>query len=115
MNRGSVSPMIQLRLKSSRIRITIASPSPMRYAPACCEAGSFPTRIEMKTMLSMPRTISSAVSVRNAIQDCGSDIHSMLGLSVSLRARGGPRGFPWYTQLSRHESGRGKRRAVARG
>ncbi len=35
----------------------------------------------MKTMLSIPRTISSAASVRNAIQACGSEIHSMLVLS----------------------------------
>ena len=34
-------------------------------------AGSRPVRIEMKMMLSIPRTISSAVSVRNANQTSG--------------------------------------------
>ena len=35
----------------------------------------------MKTMLSMPRTISSAVSVSSPIQICGSENHSMSYLS----------------------------------
>ena len=42
----------------------------------------------MKTMLSIPRTISSAASVRNAIQACGSVIQSMRQLSGEGAGRG---------------------------
>ena len=50
----------------------------------------------MKTMLSMPRTISSAVSVRNAIQIWGSVNHSMRVLSAGWR-RQAPAEGPCYT------------------
>src|SRR5262245_64738090 len=52
---------------SSRIRMIIASDRPTFRARArsCC--GSLPARIEMKTMLSIPRTISRTVSVPRAI------------------------------------------------
>ena len=50
---------------------------PASAARARCASGSRPTSIEMKMMLSTPRTISSAVSVKSAIHACGSDSHSM--------------------------------------
>jgi len=39
-------------------------------------AGSRSTRMEMKMMLSMPRTISSSDSARKASQRCGSAIRA---------------------------------------
>ena len=45
----------------------------------CCSGGSFPVRMEMKMMLSMPRTISSRVSVPRATQALGSAIQSNMG------------------------------------
>ena len=39
----------------------------------------------MNTMLSMPSTISSAVRVSSPIQICGSNNHSICGLSVRVR------------------------------
>ena len=50
------------------IRVTIAPANPRVRARALCSLGSRPDRIEMKMMLSIPRTISSAVSVPSAIQ-----------------------------------------------
>jgi len=41
------------------------------WEAACWSAGSLPARIEMKMMLSMPRTISSTVSVSSATQASG--------------------------------------------
>ena len=70
--------MIQLSESSSATRISKASVKPRRRAFSCERAGSFPARIEIKTMLSMPRTISSAVSVRSPIQICGSESQSMI-------------------------------------
>jgi len=51
--------------------VTMASVRPVLRARRCSPAGSFPARIEMKMMLSMPRTISSTVRVRRAIQVSG--------------------------------------------
>ena len=65
---GSVSRVIQVMEKSSRMRVTMAAARPSRRADPCWASGSLPARIEMKTMLSMPRTISSAMRVANAIQ-----------------------------------------------
>ena len=64
--------MIQARDKSSATRPTSAMASPSVRARACSLAGSFDDRIEMKTMLSTPSTISRAVKVKSAIQACGS-------------------------------------------
>ena len=69
---GAVRPMIQASVSSSAMRMNIARNRPMRRATSRCAGGSRSTRIEMKTMLSMPSTSSSAVSVANAIQACGS-------------------------------------------
>ena len=48
-----------------------AMPSPSRRASACLSSGSLSTRIEMNTMLSMPRTISKASNVKKATQTSG--------------------------------------------
>jgi hypothetical protein len=52
--------------------MSIASASPRMRARDCCARGSFPERIAMKMMLSIPRTSSSAVRVTSAIQVFGS-------------------------------------------
>src|SRR5687768_11589050 len=64
--------MIHASENNSSTRVTMAPSSPSRLAFACCSSGSFPERIEMKMMLSTPRTISRKVSVPSAIQICGS-------------------------------------------
>src|SRR5690606_18934729 len=70
-------PMIHVIRSSSRIRVPIAKPSPSTRARCRSCSGSFPTRIVMNTMLSMPRTISSSVSVTSASQASGEAIHSI--------------------------------------
>src|SRR3990172_1254026 len=81
---GAVSRITQARERRSAIRMNIARASPMRRARLRSPGGSFPARIEMKTMLSMPSTSSRAVSVASAIQACGSKIQSM-GSSSQVR------------------------------
>ena len=54
------------------MRMNIARKRPIRRAFSRLAAGSRSTRIEMKMMLSMPSTSSSAVRVRKAIQTWGS-------------------------------------------
>ena len=54
-----------------KMRVMSASMSPVCRAFACCSCGSLPARIEMKTMLSMPRMISSTVSVSKLTQASG--------------------------------------------
>src|SRR5581483_5633630 len=71
-NQGLVSRVSHTIENSSSTRVTIANASPLTRAELRCAGGSRPTRIEMKMMLSMPRTISSNDSVTNAIQACGS-------------------------------------------
>ena len=68
------------------MRETMARSRPTRRAPFCWRAGSFPARIEMKMMLSIPSTISRAVNVRKPIQTPGCVIHSM-PVSVFLGGR----------------------------
>ena len=63
--------------------MTIASIRPIVRARFTWSAGSLPARIEMNTMLSMPRTISSAVSVSRAIQICGVEQPVHVGVSVT--------------------------------
>src|SRR5918995_4335780 len=67
---------IQPREKSIATRINIASNNPVVRARCRRMAGSLSARIEMKMMLSIPRTISSAVSVSSAVQIAGSLNHS---------------------------------------
>src|SRR5690606_37132293 len=58
-------------------RITNASNNPSRLALFCCASGSLPLKMEIKTMLSMPNTISSTVSVSSDIQISGSKNQSI--------------------------------------
>ena len=70
---GSLRLMSHVIENRSPMRVSIANPRP-RTRPRCCSScGSFDTRIDRKMMLSMPRTISSSVSVRKEIQTAGSD------------------------------------------
>ena len=78
VTRGAVRPMIHTRENRSAMRVPIARSSPKRRARLRCSSGRRPASTEMNTMLSMPRTISSAVKVRNAIQIWGSSNHSMI-------------------------------------
>src|SRR5690242_15900071 len=67
------------------MRVSIASARPVIRAGPCWGGGSFPTRIEMKMMLSSPRTISSSDKVRKASQFCGSEMRSsMVGRQESV-------------------------------
>src|SRR5215813_2141305 len=75
--RGLVNFMIHESESRRRIRIIIANDSPTKRAFLWDLTGSRPATIEMKTMLSIPRTISSAVSVVSAIHICGSKIQSI--------------------------------------
>ena len=55
---------VRMKMKfSSSTRVMSASARPMLRALPCWSAGSLPERIEMKMMLSTPRTISRTVSV----------------------------------------------------
>lgn len=54
-----------------------ASDSPMRRAVSRCSGGMRETRSEMNTTLSMPSTISIALSVMKLAQTCGSVRKSM--------------------------------------
>src|SRR5882724_1044053 len=74
---GAVRPMIQDSENSKPMRISIARLKPSKRAFLGWSPGSFPERMEMKTTLSIPRTSSSATRVMNAIQACGSVIHSI--------------------------------------
>src|SRR5437867_7867687 len=50
---------------------------PVWRALACCSVGNLPARMEIKTMLSMPRMISSTVSVSKLTQISGLVSQSM--------------------------------------
>ena len=65
------------RENSKAMRISMASSRPSLRAFGCWSSGSFPARMEMKMMLSMPSTISRPVRVRKPIQACGSVSKSM--------------------------------------
>lgn len=80
-NKSSVSRMIQVMESSNRMRVTIANANPKKRVRACMWGGIRPTRIAIMMMLSMPRTISRAVKVKNAIQISGLISHSMLRVS----------------------------------
>ena len=72
---------------SSSIRGMSASTRPQRHAGRCCAGGSRPATMEMKTMLSMPRTISSSVSVSRPIQPLGSCSHAIVVADSSFNRR----------------------------
>ena len=67
-NQGLVSRVSHTMENSSAMRVSIASARPVMRAASRRSGGRRLTRIEMKMMLSMPSTISSADSVMNAIQ-----------------------------------------------
>ena len=72
LNSGWVRPISQVMENSSAMRVSIAKPRPRTRARGCCSFGSREARMDRKMMLSMPRTISRTVSVRNDSQACGS-------------------------------------------
>src|SRR5438270_136376 len=74
---GSVRPTSHASTARRAIRINIASTRPRRRIASRRAAGSLSASMEMKMMLSMPRTSSSATSVANASQACGSATSSM--------------------------------------
>src|SRR3954449_11098509 len=76
-NTGAVSPMIQAIEASKASRLSTASARPSRRAESRRSSGNRPTRIAMKTRLSIPSTISSAVSVTRLAQIFGSASHSI--------------------------------------
>src|SRR3990167_3772816 len=61
--------------------VIMARLRPILRAKARCFRGRRPTRIEMKIMLSMPNTISSAVNVPNAIHASGFASQSNISFS----------------------------------
>jgi hypothetical protein len=71
-NSGSVAPTIQERISRRPIRMNMARNSPSFRLLSRVSRGSLSTRIEMKIMLSIPKTSSSTVRVRNAIHIWGS-------------------------------------------
>ena len=68
---GATRLITHVSESSSTIRPNIASASPIVRAFFCWLSGSLPERIEMKTTLSMPSTISRIVSVRRATRASG--------------------------------------------
>ena len=68
MNHGSVSRMIQASENSSSDSRDHRAEQPEPTGAGLLAAGSLEDRIEMKMMLSTPRTISRKVSVAKAIQ-----------------------------------------------
>src|SRR6266481_4803995 len=87
-NSGCVSPMIQTIEASSARRVISANASPTCRARFWRSGGSRPARIAMNTRLSIPRTISSAVSVRRLAQICGSLSQSTLNAPKRSRSAG---------------------------
>jgi hypothetical protein len=71
VNTGSVRPTIHDNSNNRPMRMNMARNRPSRRANSCFSRGSLSTRMEMKMMLSMPRTSSRAVSVKKAIQISG--------------------------------------------
>ena len=76
--------MTHVSVNNSNKREIIAKPIPSRLALSRMCGGKRPTKIEMKMMLSMPRTISKAANIAKAIQTFGSSRSSM-GKELSKR------------------------------
>src|SRR5262249_2710757 len=72
-NTGSVRPISQLNDASSKIRNAKASERPTARAVLARRRSSRAVKTEMKTRLSIPRTISSAVNVKSAAQALASE------------------------------------------
>src|SRR5512134_202367 len=105
---GAVSRMIHVSDSSRPMRISIASASATRRARPCSLSGSFPARIEMKMMLSMPSTISRTVRVASAIQVSGEVSQAMgetkgYGRSKANAECGHPARRPASGAGSRHQ------------
>ena len=97
VNSGSVSRMIHVSDKSSRMRMPIAAPRPSVRPRCCCSFGSFPTRIEMKMTLSTPRTTSRNVSVSSAISPSAVKKASMGSTRYQMRAPSRERVYNQFT------------------
>src|SRR5215510_1912662 len=98
VNSGFVSFTIQAMLKSNNTRVTNAPIKPSCRARACLSRGAVLLRIEMKMMLSTPRTTSRAVSVSSPIQAFGSLNHPtsvVLPPRSAERKRGSRSGGKW--------------------
>jgi hypothetical protein len=74
---GAVSVITQVNDKSNNTLVTIASARPNCLAFLCWLPGSFDAMMDIKIILSIPSTISSAVSVINDIQTSGFNNHSI--------------------------------------
>src|SRR5688572_3484115 len=77
-NSGLVSRVSQTMENNRAMRVSIASARPVTRADSRRSGGSRLTRMEMKMMLSMPSTISSADNVTNVIQAWGSVSSSII-------------------------------------
>ena len=77
LNKGSTKPTMKDNSMSKPMRMNMAMNRPMRLASSRFSGGNLSTKMEMKMMLSMPSTSSSAVRVAKAIQACGSVKSSM--------------------------------------
>jgi hypothetical protein len=66
VNKGSVKVITQVIPNKSKILTSMARISPMLRVLALCSTGSLLDTIEMKMMLSMPRTTSKKVRVSKA-------------------------------------------------
>jgi hypothetical protein len=87
VNTGSVRPTIHDSTSSRPMRMNIARNRPMRRANSCFSLGSLSTRIEMKMMLSMPSTSSSAVRVKKAIQATAPKLDQETAMLAGATAR----------------------------
>ena len=77
-NSGAVSFIRKVRPNSMTMRKISARPRPIWRARLAIFGSQRDTRMEMKTMLSMPSTISSTVRVTRAAQAWGSDSNSSI-------------------------------------
>ncbi|MOA12215.1 hypothetical protein D3C78_1321880 [compost metagenome] len=80
--------MIQVMDSSKRMRVTMARAKPKKRVFGCIAFGIRLTRIEIMMMLSIPKTISNTVRVKNAIQISGLRNHSITSkLSIAQKKR----------------------------
>ena len=77
VNNSFLRVTTQPTANKSRTLIPPAARSPILRALSCSSGGSLEARIEMKTTLSTPSTISSVRSAASALQAVGSEIQSM--------------------------------------
>ncbi|KDN09984.1 putative 18.9 kDa protein [Gilliamella apicola] len=82
-NSGVVSVTNQPVNINNKIRVINAKARPVTRALSRCWGGSFSARMAIKTMLSIPRTISSTTRVDKPIQIVGSMIHSICQVITS--------------------------------